>query len=426
MEIDKKIRILCEASKFDTCLSSSSNRSLSFSNQSLSSSNQSLSISNRNSLSSNRNSLSSNRNSLSSNRNSLSSNRNSLSSNRIGSTTPSGICHSFSEDGRCISLFKTLMTNKCIYDCKYCSNSTSSTKVNTSFTSEEIAKITLNLYFSNHIEGLFLSSGICGEADATMQNMIDAASILRNKYHFEGYIHLKVLPGTSKEYIKQVAELADRISINLEAPNSSRMSDITGMKDYKIDILRRQSWIKNMKIPAGHTTQLVVGGSDETDKEIISMAHWEYNNLNLKRAYYSAFIPVKGTPFEIKNKVSLERENRLYNVDFMFRKYGIKKEEIFNIMNDDFLPKGDPKKHIATNHFDSPVDINQSSFDDLIRIPGIGLRSAQRIKELQDANRNIESRQELHSLGVVLKRAEPFIKIGGYVQRRLDKYGMQI
>ncbi|HDP74254.1 MAG TPA: putative DNA modification/repair radical SAM protein [Candidatus Woesearchaeota archaeon] len=339
---------------------------------------------------------------------------------RIGNPSSCGICHSFTEDGRCISLFKVLMTNSCSFDCKYCQNSISCSGPKAMLEPEELAKAFMSLYIRNYVEGLFLSSGILGEPDKTTEKMIEAVKLLRNKYKFQGYIHFKVLPGTSRELIRQASELADRLSINIEAPSKSRLSELSSVKDYKIDILRRQAWIKNMKVQSGQTTQMVVGASDETDLEVLKMADWEYHNMRLKRAYYSAFTPVPKTPLHFRDKTPLEREHRLYNVDFMMRKYGIKLKEFKAILNEkDNLPKGDPKISLAKQHFSGPIDINQAGYDELIRVPGIGPRSAFRIMSLRKKKLRIARPSQLESIGVVMKRAAPFLMIGCHIQRKV-------
>ncbi len=373
MEIKEKIRILGEAGKWDICASSNSKRKV-------------------------------------------------KGKDRIGNTSIGGICHSFTENGRCISLFKTLMTNACNHDCKYCVNSTKCHKRLAKYSPEELSKVFMKLYLGNYVEGLFLSSGVLGNSDSSTERMLDAVNILRNKYKFRGYIHFKALPGVGRDYIKRASEIADRISINLEAPNSSRMKEITDIKDYKIDILRRQNWIKKTKVSAGQTTQLVVGGSDETDWEILKMSDWEYNNMKMKRTYYSAFTPVKHTALSAKIKTPIQREHRLYNVDFMLRKYGIGLKEFKQVMDNGNLPKGDPKIHLARNYFARSVDLNECSYEELIRVPGIGPTSATRIMSLRKTH-TIKKREELHNIGVVLKRAEPFIKINGYAQKTIFAYG---
>jgi len=367
----QKVKVLADASKFDSCASSASNRKT-------------------------------------------------TTSDRIGNAASCGICHSFTEDGRCISLYKTLYSNICSHDCKYCQNASGCNKKPATFTPEELAKTFMSLYVRNYVEGLFLSSGITKDSDTTTENMISAIKLIRTKYKFQGYIHFKVLPGTSYELIKQASEFSDRMSVNLEAPNKSRMSEISSVKDFKIDILRRQAWLKKMNTPAGQTTQLVVGGSDETDLEILKMIDWEYKNINLKRGYYSAFTPVEDTPFQNKSKQPLQREHRLYNVDFMLRKYNIKLNEFKDILKGDMLPNIDPKISLARNYFDGPIDINSADWNDLIRIPGIGPTNAYRILELQKSTKI--TKKHLHNMGVVLKRATPFLKIDGYHQRTLGAY----
>jgi putative DNA modification/repair radical SAM protein len=450
MNISEKIKILCKASAFDTCASSASPRNINYKSSIQNNNNYNTNNINHNSLNTtnNPNNNSRNNNNLNNkfpnplttnplNNNYNPNNPNQLNNqnsnnhfnphinqnNRIGDVALAGICHAFSENGRCISLFKTLMTNSCFYDCKYCHNSSGCQKKPTSFEPEELAKIVIKLYVTNHIEGLFLSSGVCKDADRTMEKMLETVKLLRNKYNFQGYIHLKILPGTSRDLINEAAKITDRLSINIETPNKSRMSSVSSLKDYHIDILRRQRWIKETKVPAGQTTQMVVGGSDETDYEILKMVDWEYKNLDLKRAYYSAFTPVEKTPLSEKQKVPLERENKLYNVDFLMRKYNFKLNEFKNIMNEDMLPKGDPKIHIANNYFDSSIDVNSADYNDLIRVPGIGLKSAERIIEIRKTNYQIKKKEELSRIGVVLKRATPYLKIDGYTQKRVDEYG---
>ena len=341
---------------------------------------------------------------------------------RIGNAAGCGICHSFTEDGKCISLWKTLYSNTCSFDCKYCANAAGCNKQPAKFNPEEFAKVFMSLYVRNYVEGLFISSAIEKDADRTTESMIQAVELIRNKYKFQGYIHFKVLPGVSYDLIKHASEFADRMSINIEAPNKSRMSEISSVKDYKVDILRRQSWLKRIKLPSGHTTQLVVGGSDETDFEILKMIDWEYHNMELKRGYYSAFVPVPKTPFENKKRVALLREQHLYNIDFMLRKYHIPLTEFKEIMDDEMLPRIDPKIALARQHFDSGVDLNEAVWDDLIRIPGIGPLSAHRVLELQKSNVQITSKEQLQNMGVVLKRALPFITLNGNRQKMLHEF----
>ncbi|MBW3012960.1 putative DNA modification/repair radical SAM protein [Candidatus Woesearchaeota archaeon] len=381
MGILEKIRLLGQAAKFDNCASSSSNRRV-------------------------------------------------VTRDRIGDAAACGICHSFGPDGRCISLYKTLLTNVCTHDCKYCSNNPDNKKENlkATFSPEELAKTFMSLYVKNYVEGLFLSSGVMKDADYTTQNMIEAVNLIRNKYKFKGYIHFKVLPGTSYDLIKQASEFSDRMSVNLEAPNKSRLSEISSVKDFKIDILRRQRWIKGMinkreqALVAGQTTQVVVGGTDATDIEILKMMDWEYKNMNLKRGYYSAFIPVQGTPFEGKARASLHREHRLFNIDFMLRKYNMNLKEFMPVMSEGMLPRHDPKVALAQMTITEPVDVNKADYDELVRVPGIGPQSATRIMMYRRRKKQILSYEELHNLGVVLKRAKPFIKVCGKTQASLKRW----
>jgi len=375
MEILDKIRILGDAGKYDTCASSSSNRKT-------------------------------------------------TTNDRIGNAASAGICHSFTQNGRCVSLFKTLYSNSCIYDCKYCSNSTCAKKKSqkVSYTPEELAKTFMSLYVRNYVEGLFLSSGIVKDPDKTTEDMLTTVQLLRDKYKFHGYIHFKVIPGVNKHLLKHASEFADRMSVNLEAPNKSRLSEISSNKDYKIDIIRRQRWVKQFKLPAGQTTQYVVGGSDETDIEILKRTRWEYENVSLRRAYFSVFLPVRGTPFQNKTPEPLLREHRLYNIDFMMRQYKIKLKEFSSIMQDGMLPKDDPKLLLAKQTLTKPVDVNESSFEQLIRVPGIGPTSANRILRLQKNKQKITKYETLHSMGIVLKRAKPFIKVNGRAQTHLGRF----
>ena len=374
MNTIQKVKILAESSKYDLCASSSSKRKV-------------------------------------------------KTDDRIGNPASGGICHSFTADGRCISLYKTLMTNKCNHDCKYCQNSGCNRKTTASFDPDELARTFMRLYLGNYVEGLFLSSGISKNSDVTTERMLDCVKLIRDKYHFQGYVHLKVLPGVNQSLIKEGREFADRMSINLEAANASRIKEITNIKNFKSDIIRRQRWINKERLPSGQTTQFVVGSCDETDKEIISTVKWEYDNVKLRRAYFSNFTPIKNTPFENKKRSPMHREVRLYNTDWLMRVYKFRYREIMNILDEnDNLPKEDPKIHIARNYFDRPIDLNEASYDELIRIPGIGLTSTYKIMELQEKKITIEKRSQLKNMGIVLKRAEPFLKINGVNQTTIASF----
>ncbi len=339
-----------------------------------------------------------------------------------------GLCHSFTGSGRCVSLFKTLYTNACPHECRYCSNAKGCKRSSRTFSYSpgELAKITVGLYRTNRIEGLFLSSGIGKDENTTMEDMIETVRLLRSSYRFRGYVHLKILPGSSKEHVREAMELADRVSINLEAPSKSRMSELCPSKDYVRDVLARQKYVMDLSrkvdLPAGQTTQMVVGAAEESDREIFDRLLFEYDVMNLRRVYFSAFTPVAGTAFQDREKVQSWREHRLYQVDWLRRVYRLERGEILAAFDDDgFLRNEDPKVAIALNFFDSPIDPNSASFDELIRVPGIGPKSARRIALLRKKNR-IERMRDLAALGVVTRRAEPFLKIDGKCNTTLDRW----
>jgi putative DNA modification/repair radical SAM protein len=345
----------------------------------------------------------------------------------IGDVLRGGLCHSFSGGGRCVSLFKTLYTNACPFDCRYCSNASCSKKSSIfSYSPEELARITVDLYRRNRIEGLFLSSGIGRSEDETMEEMIETVRLLRGPSRFRGYVHLKILPGASKEHVREAMELSDRVSVNLEAPSKSRLSELCPSKDYERDILARQRYVRDLSrtvdLPAGQTTQMVVGAAGESDREIFDRLLFEYDGMNLRRVYFSAFRPVAGTAFERKEKEESWREHRLYQVDWLRRVYRLEKEEILAAFDDDgFLQNGDPKVAIARSFFDSPIDPNSASYDELIRVPGIGPKSARRIV-IRRREGKIERMRDLAALGVAARRAGPFLKIGGRCETTLDRW----
>ncbi|HUS76321.1 MAG TPA: radical SAM protein [Methanothrix sp.] len=339
-----------------------------------------------------------------------------------------GICHAFTQDGRCVSLFKTLYTNHCTHQCSYCTNAANcSRKVRAfSYTPEELANITLSLYRSNYIEGLFLSSGAGRDEDTVMEKMVETARLLRQKHAFSGYIHLKVLPGSTRAHIQEAMALADRVSINLEAASASHMSEICATKNYESDILQRQRYIRDLTtknvLPAGQTTQLVVGAAGESDEEIFKRVLYEYKEIGVRRAYYSAFSPQRGTPFENREGQPLWREHRLYQMDWLFRVYHFQPGEISHAFNENgFLSNADPKMAIAREFMDGPVDPNTAPFRQLLRVPGIGPRSAQRIVAFRK-RQPIAARAELAAMGVRIKRAAPFLKINGWRDTTLEMW----
>jgi len=270
-----------------------------------------------------------------------------------------------------------------------------------------------------------------------MENMIEAARLLRERWAFKGYIHLKVLPGASQQHIQEAMMLADRVSINLEAASASHMSEICATKDYERDIVQRQRYIRDFAaqsredsalpgmgrlLPAGQTTQLVVGAAGESDREILERIVYEYREIGLRRAYYSAFSPQAGTVLEGSIPQPLWRERRLYQMDWLYRVYRFRPEEIGRAFDEaGFLPNSDPKASIARQLLEGPVDPNTAAYTELLRIPGIGPKSAQRIVALRKT-RPIASRAELAALGVRIRRATPFLKINGWRDTTLEMW----
>ncbi len=348
--------------------------------------------------------------------------RKNKSDDRLGSAEGYGICQSVTPSG-CANLLKTLMTNACIHDCKYCVNSLGCKKRISSFEPRELSNLFINFYLRNYVEGLFLSSGVMGDAEISAEKIIETARILRREEKFEGYIHLKVMPGVSRDKIKEASELADRLSINIEAPNRSRFSELTSTKDYKIDILRRLSWIKQHKPSSGHTTQLVVGAAGESDKELIKMMRFLYEKMELSRVYFSSFTPVENTPLEKMSIVPRIREHRLYQADWLMRFYNFSEKELLGSLDDDgFLNlKKDPKEAIAEKMITNGLDVNRASYDELLRVPGIGLTSAKRIINMRK-NKRIETLKDFKRTGAVMRRAAAYIKTGGEKQVRLNDF----
>lgn len=329
-----------------------------------------------------------------------------------GNANISGICHSFSSDGRCISLLKILMTNICIYDCKYCINRRSNNNVRAIFTPYEICNITMNFYKRNYIEGLFLSSGIIKSPDYTMEKMIETITLLRRKYKFSGYIHAKAIPGCSEALLKKLGYLVDRLSANIELPTDNGLKLLAPNKDLnKVSkIMKYVNTNKNKSfVRAGQSTQMIIGATNESDLDIISKSENLYNTYNLKRVFYSAYIPVnkdKNLPALIVPP--LKREHRLYQADFLLKYYNFTVENLLDKNNPNFNILLDPKCDWAVKHLDEfPKEINTSSYNDLLKIPGIGVLSAKRIISSRKYF-NLDFK-DLKKMGVVLKRAIYFI-----------------
>ncbi|MEW6189466.1 MAG: putative DNA modification/repair radical SAM protein, partial [Actinomycetota bacterium] len=324
-------------------------------------------------------------------------------------------------DGRNVLLLKVLMTNACENDCFYCANRCSRDFPRLSFRPEELAELFMSLYHNRRVQGLFLSSAISRGSAATMEKMIKTAEILRLKHKFGGYIHLKILPGASFDYVQRAVELASRVSVNLEAPSKGRLLKITSSKDFENDLLLRMKWVKSLTsqenfLPAGQTTQFVVGAADESDREILETTDYLYREVNLTRAYFSAFQPLKDTPLEEHPPTPLMREHRLYQADFLLRRYGFKFNEIVFDERGNLPLDMDPKMAWVLKHpREFPVEINKADGNTLLRVPGIGPKSAARIIKARAKNK-FYTLDELKEVGVVVKRAAPFILIDGRPQ----------
>ena len=358
--------------------------------------------------------------------------------NGIGQAHNSGICHSWSEDGRCISLLKILLTNKCIYSCEYCINRKENNVERAEFTPEEVADLTINFYKRNYIEGLFLSSGVVKSPDYTMIKLIRVAEILRNEKKFNGYIHMKAIPGASEELIERLGKLIDRMSINIELPTKSSLKMLAPQKTYE-SIEKPMSFINEsitqykidrktirktpLFLPAGQSTQMIVGAAGESDLTIINKASSLYEDYKLKRVFYSGFVPVIKSKYTEKiKKVPMLREHRLYQADWLMRFYKFKSNEILNEQNPFFDLTLDPKAFWAVqNVANFPIEINRASYDELLRVPGFGPTYAMRIINARKlANLSFD---DLTSLKISLKKAKNFILVNGVY--RGQKYNTQ-
>ena len=348
--------------------------------------------------------------------------------NGLGNAAYSGICHSWSADGRCVSLLKILMTNYCIYDCKYCISRKSNDIERAILTPDEIVRLTMNFYRRNYIEGLFLSSGVIKNADYTMEQMIAVAKKLRLEENFNGYIHMKVIPGASRELIREIGLYVDRVSVNIELAESKALKLLAPDKkptDISTSMgLIRKNQIQNTEekklfkstpsfIPAGQTTQMIIGAGGESDYAILSKSENLYKNFGLKRVYYSAYVPVnKSGLLANTDAVPMLREHRIYQADWLLRFYNFKAEEILDEKNPFIDPLLDPKANWAVQNWHLfPMEINRAPYKDLIRIPGIGVTSAKRI--VMARRHNVIKYEHLKKLGVVIKRAKYFITVNG-------------
>lgn len=405
----------------------------------------------------------------------------------LGNSCAAGICHSFTSDGRCVSLLKILMSNHCSYDCKYCINRKSNDVPRATFTPDEICTLTVEFYKRNYIEGLFLSSGILGTPDNTMEKMCQTLRLLRTKYHFNGYIHVKSIPGASEELLYSAGLLADRISINMELPTQNSLSklapnksmqnilkpmnqvaetiathriaqgkdarmersginkhlvgSIFGPEKDRIETASDSTIAKNIVVPqgglllpaqkedkelkrafapAGQSTQMIIGASGETDFELIRTTQNLYQSFDLKRVFYSAYIPVNDDS-ELPPRdtaVPLVREHRLYQADWLLRFYGFRAEELLSEERPDFDERIDPKCDWAIRHLGQfPVEINRASYDELLRVPGIGPKGVQKIMSARRyGSVNFEMLKKMH---ITLKRAQYFITCNGKMLNRI-------
>ena len=399
----------------------------------------------------------------------------------LGSASACGICHSFAADGRCISLLKILMTNECVFDCKYCVNRRSNDVVRAAFTPEEICRLTMEFYRRNYIEGLFLSSGVMGSPDITMERMIEALYLLRNKYRFRGYIHVKGIPGASSELVERLGFLADRMSVNLELPTGDSLRALAPHKtrqkilrpirqiqqgitqdrllltdgrpqevafalpgitsapplagslqeaeemryllaEHK-DLRRRGDLLVGEQakfVPAGQSTQMIIGATPETDYQIMSVAEALYQKFDLKRVFYSAYIGINDDSAlpAVGAKPPLMREHRLYQADWLLRFYGFRAGELLDESRPDFNVLLDPKCDWAVRHLEHfPVEVNRADYYTLLRVPGIGVKSAKRI--LRARRSSSLDFADLKKMGVVLKRAHYFITCKGKMMYRI-------
>ncbi len=339
-----------------------------------------------------------------------------------------GICHSFSEDGRCISLLKVMLTNYCIYDCAYCINRKSNDIPRATLSVSELVQLTIEFYRRNYIEGLFLSSGVVRNPDYTMERLVRIVKDLRTLHRFNGYIHLKSIPGASRELLSEAGLYADRMSVNIEIPNEDSLKELAPEKDFQSvfqpmrfiqqGVLESAEERKKFRhaprfVPAGQSTQMIVGASPESDKDILGLSAALYKRPTMRRVYYSGYIHVntEDTRLPVLKQPPLVRENRLYQADWLLRFYQFKVEEIVDETHPDLDLQIDPKLAWALRHPESfPVDINRADYEMILRVPGIGVKSAKLIVSSRKFNRL--NSFHLKKMGVVMKKAQYFITCG--------------
>jgi putative DNA modification/repair radical SAM protein len=353
-----------------------------------------------------------------------------------------GICHSYTEDGRCVSLLKILLTNHCIFDCAYCVSRKTNDIKRAAFTVQEVVDLTINFYRRNYIEGLFLSSGIFKDADYTMERLVRIAKKLRTEHNFNGYIHLKSIPGASDELMNEAGLYADRLSVNLEMPTEAGLKLLAPDKN-QADMIKPMGYLKNAIIqrteekrlfkkapifaPAGQSTQVIIGATPENDSQVLRSANYFYKNFNLKRVYYSGYVPVLADSRlpALNTSVPMVRENRLYQADWLMRFYGFKVNEIVNDSQPHLDLDIDPKLSWAIRNMQAfPVDINKADLQLILRVPGIGLLSAQKIVNARMFGKL--NWDQLKKIGVAINRAKYFITCNSNEFERRDLTGSNI
>ena len=343
----------------------------------------------------------------------------------IGSAEGWGICHSFAEDGRCISLLKIMLTNNCMYDCAYCINRRSNDLKRATFSVTELVNLTIEFYRRNYIEGLFLSSGVVRNPDYTMERLVRVVKDLRQKYRFKGYIHLKSIPGASRELVNEAGLYADRLSVNIEIPKEESLKIIAPEKDFQSvftpmryiqqGVLQHAEERKKFRhaphfAPAGQSTQMIIGATDDSDKDILYLSSALYKRPTMKRVYYSGYVPVNSydSRLPMLKQPPLVRENRLYQADWLLRFYHFSVNEIVNDAYPDLDLEVDPKLSWALRHPEVfPIDINRADYEMLLRVPGLGVKSAQMIVAARRHSRL--GATHLKQIGVVMKKAQYFI-----------------
>ena len=356
---------------------------------------------------------------------------------QIGSAEGWGICHSFAEDGRCISLLKIMLTNNCIYDCAYCINRRSNDLPRATLSVTELVNLTIEFYRRNYIEGLFLSSGVVRNPDYTMERLVKVVKDLRQVYRFNGYIHLKSIPGASQELVNEAGLYSDRMSVNIAIPNEQSLQLLAPEKDFQsvftpmryIQQGMLQSAEERKKyrhaprfVPAGQSTQMIVGATSDSDKDILHLTSALYKRPSMKRVYYSGFVPVNGYDKRLPalKQPPLVRENRLYQADWLLRFYNFKVDEIVDDSYPDLDLEIDPKLAWALRHPEAfPVDINRADYEMLLRVPGLGVKSAKMILTARRYSRLGTS--HLKQIGVVLKKAQYFITCNELPTRTINE-----